>query len=104
MKEGARKHMSEELFADALGEIGITGPVIRMDLFSLSPTEKDDKNQPKPVFRQRIVMPVEGFVRSFGLMAQVMQQLEKQGVIKRPAAGDAAVPAEASAPKSKNFK
>ena len=93
--------MEEERFADAIGEIGITGPVVRMDLVSLSATEKDDKNQPKPVFRQRIVMPVEGFVRSFALMAQVMQQLEKQGVLKRqePPAG-----AEASAPKSKNFK
>jgi len=95
--------MTDELFADGLGEIGITGAVVRMDLFSLSPTEKDDKNQPKPVFRQRIVMPVEGFVRTFALMAQVMQQLEKQGVIKRPAV-DAAPAQGAGPPKSKNFK
>ena len=95
----------EERYADAIGEIGLTGPVVRIDLVSLSATEKDDKKQPKPVFRQRIVMPLEGFVRSFALMAQVMQQLEKQGVIKRAgAAGEPKVVPEAGPPKSANFK
>lgn len=95
--------MDDERYADAIGEIVMTGSVVRMDLVSLSSTEKDGNGQPKPVFRQRIVMPVDGFIRSFGLMVQVMQQLEKQGVIKRseiegPAA---AVP---EPPKSKNFR
>jgi hypothetical protein len=95
----------EERYADAIGAIGLTGPVVRMDLVSLSATEKDDKNEPKPVVRQRIVMPLEGFVRSFALMAQVMQQLEKQGVIKRPGAGgEAKVVPEVAPPKSANFK
>ena len=97
--------MEDERFADSIGEIGLTGPVVRMDLVSLSVTEKDDKKQPKPVFRQRIIMPLEGFVRSFALMAQVMQQLEKQGVIKRGGAQDEAkVVPEAGPPKSANFK
>jgi hypothetical protein len=97
--------MEDERYADAIGEIGLTGPVVRMDLVSLSATEKDEKNQPKPVFRQRVVMPLEGFVRSFALMAQVMQQLEKQGVIKRPGgSGEAKVVPEAGPPKSANFK
>ncbi len=81
--------MAEELFADCIGAISLTGAVIRVDLVSLSPTEKDDKNQPKPVFRQRVVLPIDGFVQSFSLMAQVMQQLEKNGVIKKaPPKGD----------------
>ena len=97
--------MENELFADTIGAIAITGAVVRLDLVSLSTTEKDDKNQPKAVFRQRVVMPIEGFVRTFGLMAQTMQQLEKQGVIKR-ASGEPQVQAPASipAPKSSNFK
>lgn len=94
--------MSDERFADAIGEIALVGSTVRMDLVSLG-GEKDDKGQPKPVFRQRIVMPVEGFVRSFGVMAQVMQQLEKQGVIKR-AQAEGKAPADASPPKSTNFK
>ena len=101
--------MSDERYADAIGEIALVGSTVRLDLVSLSPTEKDEKGQPKAVFRQRIVMPVDGFLRSFGLMAQVMQQLEKQGVIKRqPADAKGAAAAAAAAPpappKSTNFK
>ena len=94
---------SEELFADNIAGIAVTGGVVRMDLMSLSPSEKDEKDQPKPVFRQRIVMPVEGFVQSFALMAQVMQQLEKSGVIKKaPQKSDK--PTAETKPSSPNFK
>lgn len=100
--------MSDERYADAIGEISLVGPTVRIDLVSLSHSEKDDKGQPKPVFRQRIVMPVDGFLQSFGLMARVMQQLEQQGVIKRQPAGAQgaapAVPAAPPPPKSTNFK
>jgi hypothetical protein len=95
--------MTDERYADTIGEIALTGTVVRMDLVCLSTREKDDNGQPKAEFRQRIVMPLDGFVRSFGLMAQVMQQLEKQGVIKRTA-GEAKVAEGAGPPKSANFK
>lgn len=95
--------MNEEIFADTIGELVVTGSVIRMDLFSLSATERDENKKPKPVFRQRVVMPVEGFVQSFALMAQVMQQLEKTGVIKKgPAQGGK--PTADVKPSSPNFK
>lgn len=95
--------MNEERYADAFGEISLVGPTVRIDLVSLSHTEKDDKGQPKPEFRQRIVMPVDGFLHSFGLMARVMQQLEKQGVITRQAAEGTAA-AGLTPPQSTNFK
>ena len=75
--------MPEELYADRIAEIAVTGTVVRLDLMSLSVTERDANEQPKPVFRQRLVMPVEGFVQSFALMAQVMEGLEKKGLIRR---------------------
>ena len=93
----------EELFADSVGGIAVTGPVIRIDLVSFSPSEKNDKNQPQPVFRQRIIMPIEGFVHSFGLMAQVMQQLEKGGVIKKAQTKGDDLIADVK-PRSPNFK
>ncbi len=73
--------MPEELYADRIAEIAVTGTVVRLDLMSLSATERDANKQPKPVFRQRVVMPVEGFVQSYALMAQVMQDFEKKGLI-----------------------
>lgn len=98
--------MNPELFADRIGEIALTGPLARIDLVSLSVTDRDAEGKPKNEFRQRVVMPVEGFVQSYALMTQVMQQLEKMGLISRtPAAGapaiEAARPAAAQSP---NFK
>lgn len=92
--------MTEERYADAIGEITLVGPTVRIDLVSLSPTAKDEKGQPRPEFRQRIVMPVDGFLQSFAMMARVMQKMEAQGLIKRPAA-DAPPPAP---PVTTNFK
>ena len=95
--------MENELFADSIGGITVTGSVVRIDLMTLSQTEKDEKNQPIPALRQRLIMPVEGFVQSFGLMAQVMQQFEKSGLIKKTAPkGDK--PTADVKPNSPNFK
>jgi hypothetical protein len=56
--------MSSELHADGIGEITVTGAVVRIDLMSLAVIERDGQNNPKPAFRQRILMPVEaGAVR-----------------------------------------
>ena len=75
-----------EMFADNIGEIVLTGALVRIDLVSLSATEKDATGAPTRELRQRIVMPVDGFVHSFSLMVQVMQQLEKHGLVTRNAA------------------
>jgi hypothetical protein len=100
---GIEGTISDELFADSVSGISLTGGVVRLDLASVLPTEKDEKNQPKPIFRQHIVMPGEGFVQSFALMAQVMQQLEKTASSKNaPAEGDK--PAADVRVRSPNFK
>ena len=78
--------IANELFADNIGEIVLTGALVRIDLVSLSATRKDDAGAPAREFRQRVVMPVDGFVHSFSLMVQVMQQLEKHGLVTRNAA------------------
>ncbi len=94
-----------ELFADRIAEIAVTGAVVRLDFASFSVTARDAGNQPTLEHRQRVVMPTEGFVQSFALMAKVMQDLEKRGLVRRaeptadPAAGGAAAPA----PVSPNF-
>ena len=80
--------MPEELYADTITGIAITGTVVRIDFASLAPTD-DASQQPKPVFRQRVIMPVEGFVQSFATMARVMQELEKKGVLRRGEPGHA---------------
>lgn len=82
--------MHDELFSDGIGDVTITGSIVRIDLMSLSHNERDAKGHAKPVFRQRVVMPLEGFVRSFSAMEQVMNRLVQAGVLERREDGETA--------------
>ena len=98
--------MSTELYADGIGEITVTGTIVRIDLMSLSATERDASNNPKPVFRQRIIMPVDAFANAVELMQKALGGLVEAGAVRR--IGDIAhVPAtsaeKASANVSPNF-
>lgn len=75
--------MSTELYADGIGEITVTGTIVRIDLMSLSPTERDEKHNPKPVFRQRIIMPVDAFANAVDLMQKALAGLVEAGAIRR---------------------
>ena len=74
--------MHEEIYADGIGEITTSGNVVRIDLVSLSPTERDANNKPKAVFRQRIVMPLDGFANSAELMRSALRGLIESGAVK----------------------
>ncbi|HYD30869.1 MAG TPA: hypothetical protein VEB64_08435 [Azospirillaceae bacterium] len=105
--------MQDELFSDGIGDITITGSIVRIDLVSLSPNSRDAKGVERPVFRQRVVMPLEGFVRSFSAFEQVMQRLHEAGVLERREEGSQPAPRPAPAeremeiaaplPRSPNF-
>jgi hypothetical protein len=75
--------MAEELYADGIAEITITGTIVRIDLMSLSPSERDADNNPRPVFRQRIIMPVDAFANAVDLMQKAMTGLVEAGAIRR---------------------
>ena len=75
--------MQSELYADAIGEITVTGTVVRIDMVSLSATMRDDMGQPAPEHRQRIVMSLEGFANSFDVLQKAMNGLIEAGAIRR---------------------
>jgi hypothetical protein len=75
--------MHDELYADAIGEITVTGTIIRIDLVSLSATQKDSHNQPVSQLRQRVVMSIEGFANSFDVLQKAMNGLIEAGAVKR---------------------
>ena len=75
--------MHNELFADAIGEITVTGGIVRLDLVSLSATQRDANNQPVTELRQRVVMSVEGFANSFEVFQKAMHGLIEAGAIRR---------------------
>jgi hypothetical protein len=75
--------MHDELFTDGVDEITVSGTIVRVDLVSLSPTERDANNVPKKAFRQRLIFSVEAFANSVEVMQNALQGLVDAGVIKR---------------------
>ena len=75
--------MQHELFSDGIGEITISGSIVRVDLMSLSATERDADNNPKSILQQRIIFSVEGFANSAELMMKALQGLIDSGVVRQ---------------------
>jgi hypothetical protein len=75
--------MHAEVYSDGVDEITVGGTIVRVDLVSLSPTERDTNNKPKSVFRQRLIFSVEAFANSVEVMEKALQGLVDAGVVKR---------------------
>ena len=65
--------MCNEIYSDGIGEITVSSSIVRVDLVSLSPTERDANNNPISVFRQRIVFSVEEFANSVEVMQKAFK-------------------------------
>jgi hypothetical protein len=74
--------MHDEVYSDGIGEITVTGTIVRVDLVSLSPTERANGG-PNSVFRQRLIFSVEGFANSVELMQKALQGLVDSDVVQR---------------------
>ena len=75
--------MHAEVYTDGIDEITVGGAIVRVDLVSLSPTERDANNAPKKVFRQRLIFSIEAFANSVEVMQNALQGLVDAGVIRR---------------------
>src|SRR5215212_1432201 len=85
--------MHPEVYTDGIDEITVGGSIVRVDLVSLSPTDRDSNNVPKKVFRQRLIFSIEAFANSVEVMQNALHGLVEAGVVKRTPArppGDAA--------------
>jgi hypothetical protein len=72
--------MVSEIFADGVGRVDFVSGVVRIELVSLEPTES---GQGKMEVRQRIAMPVDGFLHSLNTMGDLVNKLVEAGVLKR---------------------
>lgn len=75
--------MHAELYTDGIAEITVSGSIVRVDLVSLSPTERDANNAPERVFSQRLIFSVESFANSVDVMQKALQGLVDAGAIRR---------------------
>lgn len=105
----------QDIFADTFNGIAVTGNLIRIDLATLVPESAGGQGQqPRFESRQRLIMPIDGFLRAFALSEDVMKKLMAAGIVtQRGAQPEAAAdPAPAPAagekkdkkPSSPNFK
>jgi len=76
--------MSEtrDFFADGIGEITLSGGMVRMDLVTLVGSQNNAENKPRLELSKRIVMPPDGFLRSFSAMENLVKQLVEAGLVK----------------------
>lgn len=65
--------MEQQIFCDGIGRISIIGGVVRLDLFTYSPSETDANGNPRPVLTHRVVMGTEGFLRSSEKVMEAVQ-------------------------------
>jgi hypothetical protein len=75
--------MHAELYTDGVEEVTVGGSIVRVDLVSLSPTERDANSAPKKVFSQRLIFSVEAFANSVEVMQNALQGLVDAGVVRR---------------------
>lgn len=97
--------MHSELFSDGIGEITVSGSIVRVDLMSLSATERNPDNTPRAVLRERVIFSVEGFANSVDVMQKALQGLIDAGVVRRTggAPGSAGTTPAPRGPASPNF-
>lgn len=74
--------MKDEVFADTVGEITLGGSVVRIDLVSQARAPRTADGKPVMEFRQRVVMPLEGFVRTAKAFDQTLAKLREAGIVR----------------------
>jgi hypothetical protein len=83
--------MSEKIYCDGISNIALVGGMVRLDLFTLSPTAKDKNGRPAMDFLAQIVMPPDSFLQGLGAMQSLVQQLKEKGVVRQhPGQGEVA--------------
>ncbi|CUH97220.1 hypothetical protein P22_3347 [Propionispora sp. 2/2-37] len=83
--------MNQEIFADGVSAIHVTGHLVRIDLLTLQPHLKSDNDQPVADISRRIIMPLEGFVQSLAVQDNIVKQLVAAGVLHKSQDNDEAV-------------
>lgn len=78
----AQKTDTPEVFADGLGRIAFHSGVVRFELVSIELPESGEEAPNSAVVNQRVVLPLEGFLRAYQTMGELVQNLTKAGVIK----------------------
>ena len=88
--------MSQEFFTDGFANIAVTGTIVRIDLMSMVGVDKE--NKPRLEVKQRLIMPLDAFLRSYSMADDIVSKLMKAGIVNKrtPAAPGPTIQASAS--------
>ena len=75
--------MHQEIFADAIGGVHVSGNLVRIDFLSLQPQMKSDNGQPVVEICKRVIMPLEGFIQSLKVQEDMVKKLVDAGVLQK---------------------
>ena len=81
--------MTTEVFADTVGRMDFASGVVRFELVSLEPAESGSGRME---VRERVCMPLEGFLSAFNTMGNLVNRLVEAGVLQRPAPNTDSLP------------
>jgi len=80
---------TDTLFADRIVNLSIANGLVRIELGTVENYLENNERKQRVEVTQRVVMPVEGFVRSFGMQQRMMAQLEERAKKAAEQAGEA---------------
>jgi hypothetical protein len=86
--------VTSPLFADQVINLSITGPLIRIEFGTAQIPDQGTGKPPALTPSQTLVMPIDGFVQSFGIFDQVMKKLIESGVVRLRNEAEAVAPKE----------
>ena len=75
--------MNQEIFADGISAVHVTGNLVRIDLMTVQPHLKSDNGQPVVDISKRIIMPLDGFVQALAVQENIIKQLIAAGVLQQ---------------------
>lgn len=78
--------MKQYLYADGVANVSLAGGMVRLDLFHYDGAPAEGASELPKVVDSQLVMPPESFIRAFESMQRFIDQLEKNGLIKRESA------------------
>ena len=87
--------MAQEFFTDGFANIAVTGTVVRIDLMSMVGVDKE--NKPRLEVKQRLIMPIDAFLRSYSMSEDVVNKLVKAGIVNKRTPPQAGPTIQASA-------
>jgi hypothetical protein len=76
--------ITPNLFADHVINIAVTGALVRIEL-GVQQAPAAEGQKPQLVPSQTLVMPLDGFVNSFGMFESIMKKLIETGVVAKQA-------------------